>query len=444
MDIYLTALGCKLNQAEIEALARRAEALGHRVVGNPKEAQWAIVNTCAVTHVAARKSRQLVRRLSRQRPGLRIALIGCYADISSEEASALAGVEFVLANYDKEECLARILDPQTFPPGTVAATSTRAGHTRAMVKIQDGCDNHCTYCVVRVARGPQRSRLPRQVLDEVRARLDEGHQEIVLTGVHIGAYGRDSAPGAALPPSADWSLARLVRLLLDESATSRLRLSSIEPWDLTPELLQVWRDPRVCRHVHLPLQSGCDATLLRMGRSYDTPRIAALVKEVREQMPDVTISTDVIVGFPGETEAEFETTLAFIENLRLARLHVFPFSPRPGTPALLLPGRVDPGIARARARRLIALGQRLAEQHHQRFVGRDVQVLFETAHEGESATGLTDNYLRVRVSSGAPSPNTLCWVRCERASSESLEGVLLSTEMLAGQAVDSSALDDGL
>ncbi|MBC7316652.1 MAG: radical SAM protein, partial [Chloroflexi bacterium] len=259
-------IGCKLNQAEVEALARQALAAGHQVVQDPSQADWAIVNTCTVTHVAARKSRQAVRRLHRLNPAMRIAVIGCFAEISPSEAAHLEGVAFVLPNARKEEVLQEIASRSGEalaigrPLGTGAPLP--GGHTRALVKVQDGCDNTCTYCIVSTARGPSRSRPPEEVFSEVQARLQEGYREVVLTGVNLGAYGRDMG---ASPTG--WSLARLVRALLDLPGDWRLRLSSIEPWDVTPELIALWPHPKLCQHLHVPLQSGSDTILRRMGRS---------------------------------------------------------------------------------------------------------------------------------------------------------------------------------
>lgn len=434
MRFYFHALGCKLNQAELEALARRVKAIGHQVVKRPQDADWAIINTCTVTHVAARKSRQLIRQLRRLNPQLRLAVTGCYAQTSAHEVWALDGVELVIANADKERLLEYIPGLAPLTANTSASIFPlcgpgQLGRTRAFVKIQDGCDNRCTYCIVAVARGPQRSRPPTEIVEEVRARALEGYQEVVLTGVHIGAYGRDSAPDAPLPASAGWSLARLVQVILNETPIRRLRLSSIEPWDLSLELLQLWPNPRLCRHVHLPLQSGCDETLRRMGRKYTTQQFAQLVQALRERVPEVSITTDVIVGFPGESDEEFRTSLAFIETMRFARLHVFKYSPRPGTPAFNMPDAIPPPVAQARSEALIALGRRLSLDFHRRFVGHDVEVLFESARRCEGVllwSGLTDNYLHLSVPATLNLTNVLAKVRCLAASASGLRGELHS------------------
>jgi len=444
MNVYLTALGCKLNQAEVDDLARRFAHEGHRVVADPAGADWAVVNTCAVTHVAARKSRQLLRQLRRAQPDLRIAVIGCYGETDPTQAAALAGVECVVPNAAKDEVVARVLarmdgaaDGTFIEPSAPAAThATAGGRTRTFIKIQDGCDNVCTYCVVRLARGAQRSRPPEDVLADVAARVAEGYREVVLTGVHIGAYGRDSAPGAPLPPERGWSLARLVGEVLKSAPPARLRLSSIEPWDLTPDLLALWDDPRLCRHIHLPLQSGCDATLRRMARRYTAAQYRELVVAIRDRIPDVALTTDVIVGFPGETEAEFRQSSALIEELAFSRLHVFRYSPRPGTAAASAPDPVAPSVAQARGRTLARLGRESALRHHRRLIGREVTVLFEASREGREGrtwSGLTDTYVRVTAPSADDLHNTLRRVLCEGADASGVWGRIVGEADAGGR-----------
>jgi threonylcarbamoyladenosine tRNA methylthiotransferase MtaB len=434
MNFYLTSLGCKLNQAEIESIARDIEHRGHTLVSDVRLADWAIANTCTVTHIAARKSRQLIRYLKRTNPLVRMALTGCYVDISPQEAQFLADVDLIVANVDKNTLLDRLLEftsaGRVLQDIPIQATPHRltGGHTRAMVKIQDGCDNHCTFCVVHIARGPQCSVPPEQVIEEMCERLGEGYREIVLTGVNIGAYGRDSAAAAPLLPSENWSLARLVGRILSLPVT-RLRLSSIEPWDFAPELLDMWTDSRLCRHVHLPLQSGCEATLRRMGRRYSAADFERLVTQIRAAVSGVSISTDLIVGFPGETDQEFEESFRLVQQLELSRLHVFRYSPRPGTAAIHLPNPVDPRTAQERSQRLIQLGEELAASFHRRFVGREVQVLFEGSRQAAGMTiwsGLTDNYLRVEAPSAIQLANTLTSVHCYQADATGLRGELLT------------------
>ncbi|MFP3895819.1 MAG: tRNA (N(6)-L-threonylcarbamoyladenosine(37)-C(2))-methylthiotransferase MtaB [Anaerolineales bacterium] len=430
ISFYLTSLGCKLNQAEVESLSRRAEALGHEVVAYPQDADWAIVNTCTVTHVAARKSRQLIRGLHRENEGLKVAVTGCYAEISPQELKDIEGVDLVVSNAHKDKIVECILsqEGEEWPQVTTAAARPpwrlEHGHTRAFVKIQDGCDQHCAYCIVTIARGPSVSRPPDEVVGEVALRIEEGYNEVVLTGVNIDAYGRDRV-GEAPFLKEDWSLARLVRTILERTDIPRLRLSSLEPWDMMPEILGLWPDERLCRHLHLSLQSGCDETLRRMGRQYTTADFARFMRSIRCRIPEVSITSEVIVGFPGETEEEFAESAAFIERMGFARLHVFRYSPREGTRAAEMSDQVDPRVAKARSKCLRDLGRRMTLDFHRRFVHRDVEVLFESRYREEDAvkwSGLTDNYLRVTVPSEEDLENTFGIVHCLRADEEGLEG----------------------
>jgi len=429
-NVYLTSLGCKLNQAETDALARAATAAGHHVVADPEVADLAVVNTCAVTHVAARKSRRLVRSLHRRNASLRVIVTGCYTEMAAERLANMPGVALVVPNRDKDslwEHIAGELEPYEATPRHAPLTPP-PGRTRALVKIQDGCDNVCTYCFVRLARGPQRSRPPDEVLAEVRERVAEGYQEVVLTGVHIGAYGRDSAPGASPPADTGWTLRHLVTRVLEETAIRRLRLSSIEPQDLTEELLALWPNPRLCRHVHLPLQSGCDATLRRMGRAYDVATYLERVEALRRRVPEMAITTDVMVGFPGETTEEYRDTLVTVRRAAFSRLHVFAYSARPGTPAAARTDAVLPAVAKARSHALIALGRELATQYHRALEGCDVQVLFERRDKGGGVrtwNGLTDTYVRVWAPASEDLANRLLTVRCESADHRGVRGRLV-------------------
>ncbi len=430
MKLYLTALGCRLNQAEIESLAREAAARGCQIVPVPSEADWAVINTCTVTHVAARKSRQAIRRLRRENPHLRVAVIGCYGEISPREACSLEGVALVVPNAEKEQLLQRLLEGISLnpPPPARVLQPLPGGRTRAFVKVQDGCDNRCAYCVVTVARGASRSRLPEQVLAEIQQRLGEGAQEVVLSGVNIGAYGQDRPGKGPLPAEAGWNLARLVGHILAEIEIPRLRLSSIEPWDLTDELLSLWPHPRLCRQLHLPLQSGSDAVLRRMARPMEVARYAELVAIARQRVPEMMISTDLIVGFPGENEADFEATLHVAQELALARLHVFRYSRRPGTAAARLQDAVPPEVARQRSEALIVLGEALALNYHRRLAGQTVPVLFEAPESLGGVpgwSGLTDHYVQVWVPSCQDLHNCLAEVRCLTADAKGVHGELV-------------------
>ncbi len=417
MRVHVSSLGCKLNQSEMDSLAGQLARAGHEVVVSPTEADLCILNTCAVTHVAAQKSRQALRRLHRENPAAQLLVTGCYAELTPAELADLPGVELVAGNRQKEHLAALIGGGPTL--GQVSGAPLPHTRTRAFVKIQDGCDNACTYCVIHVARGPQRSHPPDRVLAEVRERLAAGHKEIVLTGVHIGAYGhdRDGDMGSDL-----WTL---VARILAETDAPRLRLSSIEPWDLPEQALALWGDPRLCRHLHLPLQSGCDATLRRMNRHYTTAEFAALVAAARAAIPDLAVTTDVIVGFPGESEADFAASLAFVQAMGFSRVHVFPYSLRQGTPAARMEGQVPAPIKAERARAMRAAAAKASRAFRQRFVGRTMTVLWESSRPGDKGltwSGLTDNYQRVQAVSALDVANRLTATRLEATSGTGLWG----------------------
>lgn len=387
MNVYLQSLGCRLNQSEIEAMTRQFAAAGHTVVSTPAQADVCIVNTCAVTAEAERKSRHRIRSLARANPEARIAVIGCYATLAPEQAGHLPGVAWIVPNTDKGR-VAEIVAP--YPPRRKGKGSGKGGpllRTRAFVRVQDGCDNHCTYCIVRLLRGPARSRPLADVVAEVQALAEAGCQEAVLTGVNLGSYGRDlGLPGG---------LYALVKTLLTDTDLSRLRLSSLEPWDLDEDFFRLWESPRLCRQLHLPLQSGCNEILRRMGRRTTRREFARLVEAARAAIPDLAVTSDIIVGFPGEDEDAFRASYDFVAAMEFARLHVFPYSPRPGTAAACLPDQVPPEVRRARARAMRELGAEQASRFRQRFIGRAMEVLWEQRRRDGLWTGLTDNYLRV-------------------------------------------------
>lgn len=395
MDFYLTTLGCRLNEAELGRWRRELEASGHRVVAQSQAADVVVINTCAVTGEAAKKSRQLVRRLRRENERALIVATGCHAELAPHELSELG---LVLGNRDKDSLLTHVFArlaaaPALAPAPTDAAPGLDAPRpTRAFVKIQDGCRNRCAFCIVTIARGEERSRDPASVVAEVRALCEAGVQEVVLTGVHLGGYGSDLGE----------SLEGLVARVLEQTPVARLRLGSLEPWDLGPRFFEVWRDPRLCPHLHLPLQSGSDGVLRRMSRRCTTAAYAALVERARAAIPDLVLTTDLIVGYPGESEDELEETLAFVEAMRFADVHLFTFSAREGTRAARLPGRIAPEVQRTRRERLQALVRRLRREALVGSIGTTRPVLFERDREvlpsGVARVGgYTDHYLRVVV-----------------------------------------------
>lgn len=416
MRVYLESLGCRLNAAELETLAREFAGAGDVVVAAPEEAELIVLNTCAVTAQAARKSRHRLRTLHRRAPQARLAAVGCWATDEAELAAQLPGVAWVIPNHAKLQTVARLgRSPAALAPWRPG----QWGHTRAFVGVQDGCDEHCTYCVTRRLRGPAHSRPLAEVLATVQERLDGGAQEVVLTGVCLGSYGRDLGLASGL--------ATLVEAVLRETALPRLRLSSVEPWDVDERLLRQWENPRLCRQLHLPLQAGHDATLRRMGRRITTARFAALVAAAREIAPDLAVTTDLIAGFPGETEEELAAGMVFVEAMRFARLHVFPYSERAGTPAVQLPDPVPPPVRAQRAAQLAALGERLAAAYRARFLGQTLPVLWEQRDVVGRWHGLTDTYLEVVTESVTDLYNRITPTRLVAAEGEWLSGVVEET-----------------
>jgi threonylcarbamoyladenosine tRNA methylthiotransferase MtaB len=387
--VHFTNLGCKLNQGEIERLERDFAAAGHHVVGSLAEADLHVVNSCTVTHLAAHDSRKAAGRARRRGLPVRTVLTGCHA---AEEA--VAGVDLVVPNHEKD----RLLDlvhaafPDAVPEGASSSQipcAPQSSHTRALVKIEDGCNMRCSFCVIPFTRGAQHSRPLPEVIAEVRALVQRGHREIVVTGVQISAYRWEAA-----------RLATLVQAILAETEVPRLRLTSIAPWDLDRRLLDLWLDRRLCRHLHLSLQSGSTATLKRMRRPYTVEAYFDLLAEVRAAVPDVAVTTDVIVGFPGETEAEFAASLATVEAAGFAKVHVFPYSVRPDTEAERMPDHVSPAAKKERMERMLAIADRAERQFQRVHLGKRGTVLWERPKDG-MGRGLTDNYLRVVCRDGA-------------------------------------------
>ena len=428
MQIRLETLGCRLNTSEIEHLARQLTARGHQIVGPDAPADLCVLNSCAVTHVAARKSRQVIRRLRESHPAARLVITGCYATLEPDETLAL-GADVVVDNQNKDR-LADLLAPRLQPASD--SVSPRApstddyvgpfpgAHTRAFIKVQDGCDHHCTFCVVRIARGPGRSRPADEVVAEVRRMSAAGYQEVVLSGVHLGAYGRDLGEARGL--------FHLVRRVLRETDIRRLRLSSLEPWDLDADFFSLWEDRRLGRHLHLPLQSGCDATLRRMGRRITSEGFARLVATARAAISDLAVTTDIMVGFPGESEAEFKASLDFVLAMAFAKLHVFRYSARPGTPAAQLPGRVASEVVAERSQRMQEVSDRMERAFRQQFVGRTLDVLWERCRSRGAELlwdGLSDNYLRVIAPGPAGLRNTITAVYLEADTPLGLRGKIL-------------------
>ncbi|MDE2635284.1 MAG: tRNA (N(6)-L-threonylcarbamoyladenosine(37)-C(2))-methylthiotransferase MtaB [Chloroflexota bacterium] len=394
MKVHLRMVGCRLNQSEIDTMARQFKSLGHEIVDSPAEADHSVINTCAVTNEATRTSRKLIRDFQRANPAGETTVTGCYAQIAPREIGRLAGVRRVVDNGSKSQLVSQITGKQIdIFDSEPHERDLTFGRTRAFVKVQDGCDNACAFCVTTIARGVGRSRPIEEVVREVNYLNRAGYQEAVLTGVHLGSYGYDRRDRDGL--------SHLVKALLDDTDIPRLRLSSLEPWDLAPEFFSLWANQRLCPHLHLPLQSGSDATLRRMRRNTDQRRFRTLVNSARSLISSLRITTDVIVGFPGETDDEFEQSARFIREMDFGGLHVFRYSSRPGTAASRMRDQVNKRTKKARSARLLSLSQQMEQRFAQSQYGRLSEVLWEQVSgatpDGYIVTGYTENYMRVRT-----------------------------------------------
>lgn len=400
--VAIHTLGCKVNQTESEAMLGLFQKHGYTPVGWREEADVYVINTCTVTHLGDRKSRQMIRQAIKRNPAAKIVVTGCYAQTSPGEVLAIPGVDLVIGTQDRGRLVELVEQVQKgqAPLNLVADITQRrefeelplesfVHRTRAFVKIQDGCNQFCSYCIVPYARGRVRSRQPDRVIAELQRLVQAGFAEIVLTGIHTSAYGQDLGEGASLA-------SLLCRVLTEVPALPRLRLSSLEPTEITDELIElVAANPALCRHFHIPLQSGHDEILFRMNRHYTTREYRQLVDKIRAFVPGVAITSDVIVGFPGETETHFLQSLQFIDELNFTDLHVFKYSPRAGTRAAKFPNQVAPQVKEERSQRLIALAREEAGRFARAFLGQTLTVLIEEQAGPARWAGYTDNYLRV-------------------------------------------------
>jgi len=410
MRIHLKTLGCRLNEAELETWSREFQSQGHQITRRLDDADLVVMNTCAVTAEAVKKSRKLMHKAHRLNPRAKLVVSGCYASLDPTETAQSLGVDLVVNNSEKDrlvEITQRELDLHAMPElATVPGENSllARGRQRAFIKVQDGCRYQCTFCIVTVARGEERSRPIAEVIDEINALHAQGIQEAVLTGVHIGGYGSDNGS----------SLSELVEAVLQQTDIPRLRLGAVEPWDLPEAFWALFDNPRFMPHLHLPLQSGADTVLRRMARRCKTSEFESLVNQARQQCPDFNITTDIIVGFPGESDAEWQATLEYVERIGFGHLHIFAYSPRPGTRAVTLPHPVSRETIRQRSQALHELGERLKRQTLERFIVREYPVLIEGDEESPQAalSGYTPNFLRVQLDTDNKELiNRIQWVR---------------------------------
>ena len=413
MQVALTALGCRLNEAELERWATGFQMAGHRLVQRVEDADLVVVNTCAVTGEAVKKSRQLLRRARRRNAQAKLVVSGCYATLQPEIKQD-EDIDLLVSNADKERLVDIVRQKLALEPAPDATARAPAaalfarGRNRAFVKAQDGCRHQCAFCIVTIARGAERSRPSADIVAEIKRLRRQGIREAVLTGVHLGGYGRDLKT----------DLPALIETILAETTLPRLRLGSVEPWDLNERFFSLFDNPRFMPHLHLPLQSGSDAVLRRMGRRCKSAAFAALARVARERVPAMNLTTDVIAGFPGETDEEWRQTMAFCRRLGFSHIHVFPYSPRAGTRAAELPEQTPAEVKQRRCQQLQALARRLRRDFARRWVGRSFPVLVESAtgeiNGAAMRFGYSPNYLRAALpatGAAAPRPNEIVAAR---------------------------------
>lgn len=421
------ALGCKVNQVESEAIAEAFAQNGYSVVNIDEKADVYVINTCTVTNFGDKKSRQLIRRCKRQNPQAVVVVAGCYAQTAAEEIKAIDGVNIVLGTKGRNEIVAEvenykaemgtvnhvgdIMAEKTFEPISIHKLM---GRTRAYLKIQDGCNQFCSYCIIPYARGPVRSRPEDEVINEVKILAENGFKEVVLTGIHVASYGKELH---------NTNLLQVIEKIHSIHGIERIRFSSIEPNIVNEEFMAgLNRLNKVCHHFHLSLQSGCDRTLEAMNRKYTTQKYLQAVDTIRKYWADVAITTDVIVGFPGETDEDFQETYKFAEKVGFSKIHVFPYSPKKGTPAEKMEHQLDAKIKAERSRILMELSDDMAWNFMQRFLNKDVEVLFENSHQPGFYDGHTSNYINVTVKSQEDIKNQILPVKLTNLQKERIFG----------------------
>jgi threonylcarbamoyladenosine tRNA methylthiotransferase MtaB len=393
MKVFLESIGCRLNLSEIEKIAAGLRNAGHKIVGDSSDADIAIVNTCAVTSSASADSRKSIRRIANSGCG-QILVTGCYATIAPETVIDLPSVVNLYGNDEKNNITSDLIDK--VQPSTSISTIRKPlpgknHRTRAFIKVQDGCDNHCTFCLTRIARGKSVSQSENEIFKDVEIAVNGGVKEIVLTGVNLGSWGKDLGDRFSLPS--------LISKIINRYSPNRIRLSSLEPWDIDQSYFPVFEHPSFCQHLHLPLQSGSDAVLVKMGRKMLTVEYQELVQKIRKVFPDMAITTDLMVGFPGESEKDFLEGISFIGDIKFSGGHVFRYSPRPGTPAERMEAIVPEKEKRLRSKMVRDVLAYSEYQYKEEFIDQNLSVLWEKVekHEGGNylMSGLTGNYLRV-------------------------------------------------
>ena len=415
MKIHLKTLGCRLNEAELETWAQAFQNAGHLITRDLSDAHVVIINSCAVTADAARKSRQLIRRIHRDNPSAKLVISGCYVTLNEDEAAQLLGVDLVVSNKDKNQLVEQTLSLLNFDAMPAMATAPgetslfSRGRQRAFIKVQDGCRYRCTFCIVTVARGEEVSRPVQAIIDEINNLHQQGINEAILTGVHLGGYGGDI----------NSNLSQLIQAILDQTRIPRLRLGSLEPWELPDDFFDLFKNPRLMPHLHLPLQSGSNSVLRRMARRCKTEEFASIVNQARQQIKHFNITTDIIVGFPGETEQEWEESFNFIKAIGFGHIHIFTYSSREGTKATSMSNQLTNEVKKQRSKQLHELAETMKKQFVQDNINQQFAVLWEAQKPGiennqQMVLGYTPNYLRVA---------------CKVSKDEKIENKIINAEL---------------
>ena len=438
--VKFITLGCKVNQYETNAMAQKFLEKGYQIIEEetPENEEIkpdiCIINTCTVTNMSDRKSRQMLRRMKEKNPNTIVVAVGCYAQVAKEELAKISEIDLVLGNNEKVEIVRHIeeyinnhIDNVELEDVMYSKEFSDFGNvtytekTRAVIKIQDGCDRFCSYCIIPYARGRVRSRKPESIVSEITQIASNGIKEVVITGIHIASYGKDFSMSKD-PELQNYKLIDLLEEINSINGIQRIRLGSIEPLLITEEFVERLKKlEKICHHFHLSLQSGCDETLKRMNRRYTTEQFKEIVRLLRNAYDDVNLTTDVIVGFPGETDEEFSKTYKFLEEIKFYKMHIFKYSPRKGTKAAVMPNQISGDIKEERSRKLIELSDKNEIEYNESYIGKNVEVLFEEEKDG-IFKGHTQNYIMVYCELNKNLENQVISVRCEKAEQEHILG----------------------
>lgn len=428
--IAFITLGCKVNLYDTEAMAELFTEKGYEVVDFEEYADVYLINTCTVTNLGDKKSRQMIRRAKRINPNSVVVATGCYAQVASEEVAKIEGINIVIGTKNRSEIVetvenyvaengvvnnvSDIMGEKEFEPLQISRLTNR---TRAYIKIQEGCNRYCTYCIIPYARGPIRSRKPEEVIEEVKKLAENGFKEVVLTGIHVASYGLDLG---------NITLADIIEKVHSVNGIERIRFSSMEPLAIDDDFVaRMAKLPKVCDHYHLSLQSGCNRTLKRMNRKYNAEQYAEACERLRNAFPNVAITTDIIVGFPDETEEDFKESLAFAKKMKLDKIHTFPYSPKKGTPAAKMKNQISGDVKSQRSKEMIALSDKMNVDFLNNNIGKTVPVLFEDMENG-FWQGHTTNYIKVLVKSDENLNNKIVDVKLDKIHGvEIVEGTVV-------------------